>query len=89
MSVVTYFCNQYAFSVKHHSIEAVYKELGKRVVAARKAKNMSQEQLATNSGIDRSHMGFIEQGRRKPTLSTLFKIANTLNLTLEQLFRDL
>lgn len=89
MSVVTYFCNQYAFRVKQHSTEAIYTELGKRIVAARKAKNMSQEQLAASSEIDRSHMGFIEQGRRKPTLSTLHKITASLGISLEQLFKDL
>jgi transcriptional regulator with XRE-family HTH domain len=71
------------------SSEAVYRELGKRIVSARKANNMSQERLATDSGIDRSHMGFIEQGRRKPTLSTLFKIVKTLGISLEQLFKGL
>ena len=89
MSVVTYICNQYASNVKQQSIEAVYKIIGERIVAGRKAKNISQEQLATDSGIDRSHMGFIEQGRRKPTLSTLFKIAQSLDISLEQLFKDL
>jgi DNA-binding XRE family transcriptional regulator len=34
-------------------------------------------------------MGFIEQGRRKPTLSTLFKIAKSLDTSLEQLFKGL
>jgi transcriptional regulator with XRE-family HTH domain len=71
------------------SADAIYKELGKRIVDARKKKNMSQEQLASKSEIDRSHMGFIEQGRRKPTLSTLIKIAKSLNITLEQLFKNL
>jgi transcriptional regulator with XRE-family HTH domain len=71
------------------SSEAVYKELGKRIVAARKTNSMSQERLAADSGIDRSHMGFIEQGRRKPTLSTLFKIVKTLGISLEQLFKGL
>lgn len=75
--------------MKSHSIDAVYKELGKRIVEARKQKGMSQEQLAVKSEIDRSHMGFIEQGRRKPTLSTLYKIANTLGISLEQLFKGL
>jgi len=89
MSVVTYFCNQYAGKVKQYSIDAIYKELGRRIVAARKTRNMSQEQLATDSGIDRSHMGFIEQGRRKPTLSTLIKIAYSLGMSLEQLFKGL
>lgn len=71
------------------TIDHVYTELGKRIVKARTAKGMSQEKLATDSGIDRSHMGFIEQGRRKPTLSTLFKIAKSLDTSLEQLFKGL
>ena len=89
MSVVTYFCNQYDSNMKQTSIDAIYKELGKRIISARKARNMSQEQLATDSSIDRSHMGFIEQGRRKPTLSSLYKIATALGISLEQLFKDL
>jgi transcriptional regulator with XRE-family HTH domain len=75
--------------VKTSSIDQIYTELGKRIVKARNAKGMSQEKLAANSGIDRSHMGFIEQGRRKPTLSTLFKIAKSLDISLEQLFKGL
>lgn len=71
------------------SIDQIYKELGKRIVKARTSKGMSQEKLATESGIDRSHMGFIEQGRRKPTLSTLFKISKALGISLEKLFKDL
>jgi transcriptional regulator with XRE-family HTH domain len=71
------------------SIDQIYRELGKRIVKARTARGMSQEKLATESGIDRSHMGFIEQGRRKPTLSTLHKIARALDLSLEELFRNL
>ncbi|HVS78887.1 MAG TPA: helix-turn-helix transcriptional regulator [Candidatus Saccharimonadales bacterium] len=69
--------------------DAVYKEIGKRIVAARKARHMSQEHLASDAGIDRSHMGFIEQGRRKPTISTLVKIANSLHISLEELFEGL
>lgn len=72
-----------------NTIESLYKELGKRIVAARKARGFSQEHLAAESGIDRSHVGFIEQGRRRPTLSTLQKIANTLGISLEQLFKGL
>jgi DNA-binding XRE family transcriptional regulator len=71
------------------SITAVYEELGKRISRARKTQGISQEQLATDSAIDRSHMGFIEQGRRKPTVSTLFKITKALNISLEELFKGL
>jgi transcriptional regulator with XRE-family HTH domain len=75
--------------VNKASIDQVYIEIGQRIVAARKKKAMSQEQLASKSEIDRSHMGFIEQGRRRPTLSTLFKIAKALDVTLEGLFRGM
>lgn len=87
--MVTYLCKQYADYVKTVSIENVYKEVGTRIVATRKAKHMSQEKLATESGIDRSHMGFIEQGRRKPTLTTIIKISKSLGISLEQLFKGL
>ena len=75
--------------MKQSSVNHIYSELGKRIVKARNDRGMSQEKLAANSGIDRSHMGFIEQGRRKPTLSTLFKIAQSLDISLEQLFKGL
>jgi len=67
----------------------VYTEIGKRIRTARKNLNMTQEKLAVASGIDRSHMGFIEQGRRRPTLSTLLKITQALKMPLEQLFKGL
>lgn len=75
--------------MKATDIEQIYSELGKRIVKARNDKGISQEKLATASGIDRSHMGFIEQGRRKPTLSTLHKITASLGISLEQLFKGL
>ena len=71
------------------TIDDVYKEIGKRITKARKDSGMSQEKLATESGLDRSHLGFIEQGRRKPTVSTLHKITNTLEVTLESMFKGL
>lgn len=70
-------------------INEVYTELGTRIRAARKDLHMTQEKLAVASGIDRSHMGFIEQGRRRPTLTTLIKITQALNISLEKLFKGL
>lgn len=67
----------------------VYTELGTRIRQARKDNSMTQEKLAVASGIDRSHMGFIEQGRRRPTLSTLIKITQALDMRLEKLFKGL
>lgn len=75
--------------MKAKSADAVYKELGKRIIAARNRKGLSQERLASESGLDRSHLGFIEQGRRHPTISTLVKISRVLKISLEQLFKGL
>lgn len=71
------------------SIDSVYTEIAKRIVAERKRQNITQERLATISDVDRTHMGLIEQGRRRPTLSTLYKVAGALNISLEKLFKGL
>lgn len=89
MSVVADISNHYALVVGKKEEKQIFTELGKRIVSAREQKNMSQESLAAESGVDRSHMGFIEQGRRRPTISTLYRIAKPLNLTLEDLFKGL
>ena len=87
--MATYFCKPYADSVKYKTVDGVYRELGKRVYAARKRRGFSQEDLATASDLDRSHIGYLEQGRRRPTIATLFKIAKALDVSLEQLFKGL
>lgn len=66
-------------------IEHIYRIIGARVAQIRKDLNYSQEKLAELSGLDRSHIGYIEQGRRKPTLSTLLKIAEALGVSLQEL----
>ncbi|MDB5169921.1 MAG: putative Transcriptional regulator, family [Candidatus Saccharibacteria bacterium] len=81
--------NSKRFRIRNKSVEAVYAELGKRIAVARRKQGMSQEALAAKSDIDRSHMGFIEQGRRKPTIATLFKISRSLKISLEDLFKGL
>lgn len=68
--------------------DKVFKEVGRRIAAHRNAKSMSQDKLAYESGLDRSHVGFIEQGRRHPTVPTLLRIGKVLDLSLEQLFKN-
>ena len=77
------------YRLRNRSVEAVYAELGKRIAAYRREQGLSQEELAGRADIDRSHMGFIEQGRRKPTIASLFKICRALKISLEDLFKGL
>ena len=52
-------------------------------------KKMSQELLSGLAGIDRTHYSKIERGLRSPTIDTLFKIANALDVPPEEIVRTI
>lgn len=54
-------------------------ELGEHIRDARKAKGLSQEQLALQAEIDRSYVGGIERGERNVSFLTLVKLAICLD----------
>ena len=60
----------------------IYIKLGKRISLLRKEQGLSQEKLASKAELNRSYMGFIEQGKKRPSLETLAKIANALDIPL-------
>lgn len=51
--------------------------------------NMSQEELAFNSELDRTYIILLERGKRKPTIITLFSLATALNVPPSQLIKEL
>ena len=52
-----------------------YSDVGERIHTARKAKRITQFELAEKLGIDYSEMSDIEHGRELPTKEQLMKIA--------------
>lgn len=52
--------------------------LGAAVRARRLSMELSQEALADEAGIDRSHMGKIERGERNVTFLNILRIAKAL-----------
>lgn len=52
----------------------------------RMASSLTQEDLAAQSGLDRSYIGGIERGERNPTLAVIEKIADGLGISLAELF---
>ena len=64
----------------------IYGRLGKEISKIRKERNLSQEDLAVDSYIDRSYLAEIEEGKANPSLKMLCKIAKGLNIQLYQLF---
>ena len=63
--------------------------LGKRIRYLRKQRGLSQEDLALECEINRNYLSDLERGRRNPSLLILDKIANGLNVTLEELFKGI
>ena len=53
--------------------------LGNVIRDLRKARQLSQEDLSFQSGVDRSFLSHIERGRAQPGIETLFKLAQGLN----------
>ena len=62
------------------------KQLGQRIQELRKQKSLSQEELASRVGVDRVHVGYIEQGIRSASLEIIFAISKALDTEPKNLF---
>lgn len=62
------------------------KLLGKKIKELRKQNRFTQEKLSERINIDVTTLSGIESGRHFPSLQTLEKIANVLNVELQLLF---
>jgi transcriptional regulator with XRE-family HTH domain len=62
------------------------KALGAAVKAARTENKITQEQLAEIIGVAPSHVKQIEAGNRNPSIEVLFKLAQTLNFSVDDIF---
>lgn len=61
-------------------------QLAKNIKYFRKQKGLSQNQLAELLGISREHLAKIETSKRCISLKLLFKLADVLDITLQELF---
>lgn len=55
--------------------------VGRNFARIRKAKNLTQEQVAALSGISQQYISGLERGRRNPTVVTLFELAQALGVS--------
>lgn len=58
-----------------------------RIKNLRRAKELSQEGLAFRAGINPAYFGQVERGLKCPTIDTLYKIAQALDMSLPELLR--
>ncbi|MGK5083985.1 helix-turn-helix transcriptional regulator [Bdellovibrionota bacterium FG-1] len=54
----------------------------------RNARNLSQEELAFRSNVDRTFVSMLERGVKQPTLTTLFALAKALGCPVSDLIRQ-
>ncbi|HUA31971.1 MAG TPA: helix-turn-helix transcriptional regulator [Candidatus Binataceae bacterium] len=60
--------------------------LGSVIKQRREAFALTQRELAQKLGVKASHIAYLENGRRRPSLSLLARIADTLDLDKQRLF---
>jgi len=68
------------------NLEAKFAEILKEL---RKKRNLSQEELAIDSELDRTYISLLERGLRQPTLRTLFKLAQVLEVSPSWIVKQL
>ena len=69
--------------------QKLMKAFGKRVAEVRKSRGVTQQELAENIGMSVVAIAYIETGKRWARLGTLNKIANSLKVSVEDLFKGL
>lgn len=69
-------------------MELDYKAIGRRVREKRTERGLTQDQIVDLTGISNSHISNIENGKTKVGLPTLVLIANSLQVTTDELLCD-
>ena len=67
----------------------ITKDLGDRIRKLRQKTGLSQEKFALKIGMDRTYYSSVENGKRNIAIINLKKIADGLEVSLSDLFKDL
>ncbi len=60
-------------------------EAGKRIRATRKARNLSQDELARRSGVAQTTISRVETGVHEPQLPSIRRLAEVLDVPVKEL----
>lgn len=63
-------------------------KFGARVREIRKEKGLSQEELSFRADLHRTYIGMIERAEKNITLANIEKIANALEVSINDLFNE-
>lgn len=72
----------------HAMKQEVLVKFGQRVRQERLKRNLSQEELAEKANLHRTYIGMIERAEKNITLINIEKIAQALDISIVDLFRE-
>jgi ribosome-binding protein aMBF1 (putative translation factor) len=72
--------------IEYDKLEGIRLDVKTRIKQIRRAKNLTQEQLAEKMGVKQSYIAGLETGKRHPTLETLNKFCVAIGGRLEIIY---
>ncbi len=75
-------------NLSSHRQDPVLVALGQAIRRMRKAREMSQEQLALSAEVDMSYLGRVERGDNNVAVLRLKRIADALGMTMTELMNE-
>lgn len=70
-------------------LNMIIEDIGNRIKEIRSEKGISQEKLALKAELDRTYVAGVENGKRNPSIKSLEKIINALDMNFENFFKDM
>ena len=64
------------------------KLVGQNFARIRRERGLTQEQIEERSGFSQQYLSGLEQGRRNPTIVTLYELAQALGVSHVELLKD-
>lgn len=65
--------------------QILLRSIGRKIAERRKELGLTQEDLAYSADVDRTYIGYIENGKNNVTIAMLYKITKALKLDLKDL----
>jgi transcriptional regulator with XRE-family HTH domain len=77
----------YFFSMHNQMRDRIQSEVARLLKAERQKRDLSLTILAQRAGLSRQMVSYVEQEKRNPSLDVLLRIAESLDIKLEEVIR--
>ncbi len=74
--------------LQREAVRMITVRFGERIKQLRLSKGLSQEKFAISIDMDRTYYASVENGKRNISIVNIEKIAKGLDISLEELFRE-